>query len=407
MTPRAAGMCLRPDRMASACFASRAVRVVQRNASGEPRRPSHAACTELKLSGELHRVIESCADLIDSGALRGKDLAEALRHQGDAYFRSFRVQQASENYARALETWPDWPRALWNYGNAAYVLGDLETALRSQQRALEIDPGFAPAHNSMGAILAYRGDLRGALAEYGKAIELDPAEYHARLNRAILSHGSGRHLEALRDLDALLLADEADLNATYLHWRPGSYPNFVSVVRHERAKVLQSLDSVEEAIAELESLLAEEPEFAEAALHYSRWTVMYTDDSSRAERAVDRALQAHPDMWSLLIERARLLAIANREAAARAILADSKRFEDANVGEFFLDRAIVWRVLHENKAAEIDLISAMELDRALFDRMAGRMQELGYLMDLPGVDPRKAFANALTACSYDFFCLPL
>jgi tetratricopeptide (TPR) repeat protein len=366
----------------------------------------HAPCTALQLKPDaLEKVIEACAALIGSGAVEGDDLAEALRHQGDAYFRSFRMQEAFNNYAHALELRPDWPRALWNYGNAAVNLGDAELALRSHRRALEIDPGYAPAHTEIGTLRANQGDYTGAVAAYTNAIEADPKAYHARLNRAKVNRAIGRPMDAINDLDALLAEDEEAVNATYVHWAPSLHQDFISAVRLERAETLELLGEFEQAIETLKVALERNPSFVRGAFSYSRMQV-YEGEYDEALRALDAALETEPDTWSLLMEKARVLVIAQNEKGARDILRTSARFDENGPGQFFLDRAVVWRGLKEHERAEADILTAMERDRGVFAGMMNAMAKLGYFMELPGLDPETAFANAVTACSHDMQCVP-
>jgi len=151
-------------------------------AAGAPARaedaaPAHAPCTSLDLWGDLKAVIDGCEALIKSGKLTDEDLAEALRHQGDAYFRSFMVRFAFNNYQHALQLKPDWPRALWNLSNAYAVLGYSDLAIKSARRAAEVDPTYSNAHAALGAFLS---DTDESLKEFDRALELDPKNYLAR-----------------------------------------------------------------------------------------------------------------------------------------------------------------------------------------------------------------------------------
>ena len=366
----------------------------------------HAPCTTLALS-DLRRVIDGCQEMIDSGALAGEDLAEALRHQGDAFFRSNRVDLAFENYERALELRPDWPRALWNYGNAAGILGNRALSLQSQRRALEIDPTFAQAHTAIGIILSYEGNDEGAVKEYGKALELDPGNYHARLNRAIALKSMGHFLDALHDVDALFLEDEDALNATYVHWTPRRDQDFVSMVRKERASILLLMGSFDEAVAELAVAIERKPGFAPVVLFRSqliRSVQGYEHLFSEALADLDRALALEPDDSSLLIEKAALLADMDKGQASRAVLADTARLQPWASGHFFMDRSHVWEQLKEFDRAEADLNTSVAMDRGLFQAAVDRMVQAGYLMEMPGLDPDTALANAISACVRDSFC---
>jgi tetratricopeptide (TPR) repeat protein len=123
--------------------------------------PAHAPCTAKDLGSDLSAVISACEALITSGTLQGDDLAEALRHFGDAYFRSFQIGTAYEIYQRALELKSDWPQGLWSFGKAAALMGEGELAIKSQRRAIELDPGFSKPHTSIATLLSSAGDDEG------------------------------------------------------------------------------------------------------------------------------------------------------------------------------------------------------------------------------------------------------
>jgi tetratricopeptide (TPR) repeat protein len=359
---------------------------------------------------DLQAVIGTCDQLINSGKLEGGDLAEALRHQGDAYFRSFRVDLAFENYKRALELKPDWPRALWNLGNAAAVLGYGELAMQSERRAVEVDPTYSNPHAAIAIFLSNTGDSEGSLKEFDRAIELDPKNYLARYNRALTYNTLGRHLDALHECDALLREDETALNRTYFHWRPEPDKDFVGEIQRERAIIFKTVGSIDEALTALQSAIDRKPGFATVVIFRSQLIRGFSDYKplyGEALAAIDRALALHPDspeVPDLVIEKVSLLMAMGKNPEAVAILTDTSRFEQSARAAFFMDRSYVWEDLKEFDRAQADMIAAMRMDRWYFQESIRNMQEAGYLMGWPGLDPRVAMANAISACVHDAFC---
>jgi hypothetical protein len=67
-------------------------------------------------------------------------------------------------------------------------------------------------------------------------------------------------------------------------------------------------------------------------------------------------------------------------------------------------RAEAWERLNEFDHAVSDVAIAMTKDGRQYYRNMQRMQEAGYLMDWPGLDPKVAITNALAACVRDPGC---
>jgi tetratricopeptide (TPR) repeat protein len=366
--------------------------------------PAHAPCTSLDLWGDLKAVIDGCEALIKSGKLADEDLAEALRHQGDAYFRSFMVRFAFNNYQHALQLKPDWPRALWNLSNAYAVLGYSDLAIKSARRAAEVDPTYSNAHAALGAFLS---DTDESLKEFDRALELDPKNYLARYNLAITYENLGRHLDALHELDTLLREDETPVNRTYRFQRYKPDEDFVAEIMRERAAILNNTGSSDDALAQLRTAVDRTPGFAEVVI-FKSWLIRmhepYAPLYGEALASVEQALNLHPDTPELLVEKANLMQAKGDREAAIAILADTSRLEQSADADFFMARAYAWEGLKEFDHAVSDVAIAMTKDGRQYYRNMQRMQEAGYLMDWPGLDPQVAITNALAACVRDPGC---
>jgi tetratricopeptide (TPR) repeat protein len=361
-------------------------------------------CSELSLEGDVRSVIASCQTAIQGGALQGQALAEALRHQGDAYFRAGRTADALWNYEEALTLRHDWALALWNKGNALHVLGDLERAWDAYTRAVEVEPGHSGAEAGLAGILWKSGDHDGALAQYTRALEFDPANHFARLNRIVLYRATQQPAAALKDCDLLLAANPEEVNATYMALPTDWRANVVSEVRLERAEALKMLGSIEESMNELEIVLRAEPSYVPAVLALTSLVVITETDNSKALPILDRALAGYPRSWELQIEKARVLALSGRGDEAAEILASSVRYEPLADPQFLLRRGEVRRLLSDHAAVTADFMQAMSLSRHVYEMKTAKMRELGYLLDSPDADPQIALADAMAACARDFTC---
>ncbi len=84
------------------------------------------------------------------------------------------MEQAVEDYTRALELDPQYTRAYNNRGNARASLGEEEKALQDYDTALEMDPELSLAYFNRG-LLHYRvGDYQQAIADLERYLELVP-----------------------------------------------------------------------------------------------------------------------------------------------------------------------------------------------------------------------------------------
>ena len=68
--------------------------------------------------------------------------------------------------------------------------GRIDEALEQYRKALELQPSYAEAHNNLGLLLARRGQLDEAIAQFQKALEANPTSREIRnnLGAALASH---------------------------------------------------------------------------------------------------------------------------------------------------------------------------------------------------------------------------
>jgi tetratricopeptide (TPR) repeat protein len=96
-----------------------------------------------------------------------------------------------------------------NVGTAFYRSGMYEDAEREFEQALEIDPKQARANFMMGLIAFRRGKLEDSLQHFG-SMPPGSGDYSVHRNTALALELMGRYEEALRELDAALIARPDD-----------------------------------------------------------------------------------------------------------------------------------------------------------------------------------------------------
>ncbi|MBU4271406.1 MAG: tetratricopeptide repeat protein [Planctomycetes bacterium] len=125
-------------------------------------------------------------------------LGNALADQG-------RLDEATSQYRKALEIWPDYPSAHFNLGVAAGSRGRRNEAIAHYRRAIKANPYYAAAHNNLADALLAVGSLDEAIGHSRAAITIAPTfpEYHYTLGNAWLLSGkfNGAVEEYLKALD--------------------------------------------------------------------------------------------------------------------------------------------------------------------------------------------------------------
>lgn len=234
---------------------------------------------------------------------------------------------------------PATAKALLHRGAVEFDKGSFDASLADMDAALASDPSLSAAHAIRALILASKGDVR-AIAAADRALELNNKQDFAwrakgalalhqekwadadtafsrelaidsKDERALSGRGTARlmlsrNAEALSDFDAALLISPQlplhDLRATALYGLGrleealtaiGSSPGKTSI-RVMRAGILTSLGRRDEAIKELDTLIANGPKVEYHLTRASLWP-----DSDRAKRDSDIAAALRLDSKSV------------------------------------------------------------------------------------------------------------
>jgi Flp pilus assembly protein TadD len=134
-------------------------------------------------------------------------LGKALRRQG-------KIEEALDQYRRAIEIEPTSFKAHYNVAN---VLSDQQRtpeALEHYQEAVRLDPEFVPARYNLANALLAVGRPEQALSEYRETVRLDAQHHKARNNLGAALLRLGRIDEAIQHYREVISMG-ADVAETY------------------------------------------------------------------------------------------------------------------------------------------------------------------------------------------------
>src|SRR5215813_8099424 len=88
--------------------------------------------------------------------------AHALNGRGVALLKKGNIEQALNDFERALRIQPNLVEAYVNHGGARFAQGDVDAALADWNKAIEIDPKVAAAYLNRGVALMQIGKVDDA-----------------------------------------------------------------------------------------------------------------------------------------------------------------------------------------------------------------------------------------------------
>jgi tetratricopeptide (TPR) repeat protein len=259
----------------------------------------------------------------DSGMLWQRTLVSttgnflARNNLGNFYFHSGKLEDAIEQYRKAVEIKPDYADAhfnlavallqkedtngamaqyqealainpaaadvRYNLGNALFAQGDWEQAVEQYRKAVEIKPDYADAHVGLGVVLLKKKDPEGAIAEYKKALEINSDLLDARLGLANALALKGDMDDAIAQYQEALAIAPAAADAHYnLGIVFSEKGNLEEAIRQYR-KALELKPDDEAALKNLGDALLRHGELDEALAQYRKALNLNSEDvASRA-----------------------------------------------------------------------------------------------------------------------------
>jgi tetratricopeptide (TPR) repeat protein len=178
------------------------------------------------------------------------DYAAAHNNLGVALADKGQMDEAIQEYQKAIDVEPTYARAHDNLGRALQAKGKLDEAIAEHRKALALGPKVALFHNNLGVALADKGQMDEAMQEFQKAIDVDPMYARAHDNLGMALRARGQLNKAIKECKEAIRIDPKDAKAHY-----------------NLGLVLGEKGRVDEAITEYEKAAELDPK--DAKTHYN------------------------------------------------------------------------------------------------------------------------------------------
>jgi protein O-mannosyl-transferase len=150
--------------------------------------------------GQIDEAIEEFPKALEINPNYG----EAHSNLGLAFFQKGRLDEAITNYQKALEMNPKSFVTQCDLGNAFLQKGQLKEAILHYEKALEMKPNYEEAQSNLGLVFLRQGRLDDALVQYEKALEIGPHSFSAHYNLGVVLGQKGQLNEAIREFKEAL-----------------------------------------------------------------------------------------------------------------------------------------------------------------------------------------------------------
>jgi tetratricopeptide (TPR) repeat protein len=170
--------------------------------------PANDQNTCANASGDV--AIAACTRAINSGRLRGHDLAVAYYNRGIEYRAKGDSDRAIADYNQAISLDPKYATAYNNRGNAYQNKGEDDRAIADYSEAIKLNPKSATYYLTRGGVYDDKGDYDRAIADATEAIRLDPKSVSAYNNRGHAYRSKEDYENAIADFNQAIVLDPKD-----------------------------------------------------------------------------------------------------------------------------------------------------------------------------------------------------
>jgi tetratricopeptide (TPR) repeat protein len=148
---------------------------------------------------------QKARDIFDQMITSGRESAGAYRFRGEAYLRLGLYDQALEDLNRSIDLKSNDPVAYHFRANLYLKKDNTEAAFHDLETALKCSPKFPPALMLLGLMTqVYRDDFSGALKLVDRAVLLKPDDTSYLKERVLVCFRAGKEEKALAYLNELI-----------------------------------------------------------------------------------------------------------------------------------------------------------------------------------------------------------
>ena len=173
--------------------------------------------------------------------------ADAWTNLGTAFMQKGEMEEAIADYRKALEIAPELPEANGNFGNALLQTGKYDQAIDYYERALRLKPNYADADYGISLALLQQGKASEAIEHLQRVLVLEPD-----------------YPEAYHNL-GVILAQKGQLGSAIEHYEKAIQlkPNYAQA-ENNLGNALLRQGKPDGAIVHLRNAVHIEPDYAEA-----------------------------------------------------------------------------------------------------------------------------------------------
>ncbi|MBX3163348.1 MAG: tetratricopeptide repeat protein [Bacteroidetes bacterium] len=194
----------------------------------------------------------------------------------DAYFSQNKTRQAKDELEKIEKKFPDNTEALMKLGELFYIVRQYQKGIDYINKALKIDEHIAKGYFLKGKIYSESGDTNRAISSLVTATEQDNA-----------------YEDAFYDLGIMYAARKNPLALEYYQSALRINPNN-NEAKYARAKFLQDIGKIDEAVKEYEALISENKTCENCYYNLGAIYLNLKQDNKKALDYFTKAIELNP-----------------------------------------------------------------------------------------------------------------
>lgn len=253
-----------------------------------------------KLYLQTDRIDRALRDINQALSLNSKQL-DAYLVLADIYYGMGQAESVLETLNKATELAPDDPRPQVKLAELHLLQRKLNLALGYTEKALAMENNNPEAYYVRGMIFLAREDTVSAMKNFMIARDQDE-----------------NFFEALYQIGLIFTAQENPLAVDFLQDAIHRFPNSI-LARYQLALYEQEIGSIENAIAQYDTLLLMQPDNSKFIFNLGYVHLVYLQQYEQAISYFDAALAVDPEYIDALYNKGRTLEEMEQYATAREI----------------------------------------------------------------------------------------